>query len=105
MVYSRSYTLNECFCSSFSPLQYEIVLYRILIESFRFEEVEVVHARKPASFFWEKRDSRRHSTKGFSDNAVVAGSSYQMYHKVIIWISGKGLTSLSNHTNLSGEKK
>ena len=51
MVYSRSYTSNECFCSSFSPLQYELVLYRILIESFRFEEVEVVHARKPASFF------------------------------------------------------
>ena len=83
MVYSRSCTLNECFCYSFSPLQYEIVLYRILIGSFRFEEVEVVHARKPASVFWEKRDSRRHSTKGFSDNAVVAGSSYQMYHKVL----------------------
>ena len=28
-------------------------------------------------------DSRHHSTTGLSDNVVVTGSSYQMYHKVL----------------------
>ena len=39
----------------------------------------VVNAREPASFWWEKKsDSRRHSTKSFSENVVVTEKSYLM---------------------------
>jgi len=37
-----------------------------------------VLAREPASFWWEKRDSRRPSTTSFSENVVVAEKGYQM---------------------------
>ena len=74
-------------------MEYELVLYRMLIESFRFEEeydyeseiflIQSCARAWTSVIFVEKRDSRRHSTTVSSDNAVVAGSSYQMYHKVL----------------------
>ena len=35
--------------------------------------------REQASFWAGKRDSHHHSSTSFSENVVVAGSSYQMY--------------------------
>ena len=55
-----------------------------------------------------KRDSRRHSITIFSENVVVAETSYQMYKgSFISLLSGDGLTSFSinNRTNFFGEKK
>ena len=37
-----------------------------------------MRAREPASFWRGKCDSRRHSTTNFSENVVVAKTSYQM---------------------------
>ena len=55
-----------------------------------------------------KLDSGRHSTTSFSENVVMAGTSYQMYEVLKFYnISGEGLTSLSinNRTNFFGKKK
>ena len=53
-----------------------------------------------------KRDSRRHSTTSFSEEVVVAGTSYQMLESFSILVSGEGLTSCSinNPANFFGEK-
>ena len=60
----------------------------VMLESFRFEdegdyEYEIISilsiVRARVSFILEgKRDSRRHSTTGFSKNVLVVGTSYQM---------------------------
>ena len=48
------------------------------IEAFstRFSQYLVVLAREPAAFLAGKRDSRRHTTMSFSENVVVAETSY-----------------------------
>ena len=53
-----------------------------------------------------KRDHRRHSTTSFSEEVVVAGTSYQMLESFSILLSGEGLTSCSidNPANFFGEK-
>ena len=53
-----------------------------------------------------KRDSLRHSTTSFSEEVVVAGTSYQMLESFSILVSGEGLTSCSinNPANFFGEK-
>ena len=53
-----------------------------------------------------KRDRRRHSTTSFSEEVVVAGTSYQMLESFSILLSGEGLTSCSinNPANFFGEK-
>ena len=63
-------------------------LLSLILESFRFEdegdyEYEIISilsiARAWVSFILEgKRDSRRHSTTGFSKNVLVVGTNYQM---------------------------
>ena len=45
--------------------------------STRFSQYKVVLLREPRHF-GGKRDSRRHSTTSFSENVVVAGTSYQI---------------------------
>ena len=62
------------------------LLYSLLVESFRFwdkdedERLSVLSSALP----WTnvnvagKRDSRLYSTKSFSENIVVAGTSYQI---------------------------
>ena len=55
-----------------------------------------------------KRDSRHHSTTSFSENVVVARTSFKKSCKsFIILLTGEGLTSFSinNRTNFFGEKK
>ena len=59
--------------------------------------------------FGGKRGSRRHSTTSFSENVVVAETSYQMFMNVrrfIILRSGEGVTSFTkgNSANFSSEK-
>ena len=70
-----------------SPSAFPAFLSSIL-ESFRFEdegdyEYEIISilsiVRARVSFILEgKRDSRRHSTTGFSKNVLVVGTSYHM---------------------------
>ena len=59
-----------------------------LLESFRFRDeddyeyeifsmLSIAHAWTSV-ILAEKRDSRRHSTTSFSENVVMAGTSYQM---------------------------
>ena len=49
-----------------------------------------------------KRDSRRQSTTSFSENVVVAGTSF-----ILILLSGEDLTSfnINDRTNFIDEKK
>ena len=59
-----------------------------MLESFRFRDEDnyeyEIFTILGISHAWtnvilaEKRDSRRHTTTSFSENAVVAGTSYQM---------------------------
>ena len=79
-------------------------------ETFRFpdeydKEIEIFTKLSGASTWWAgfilvgKRKSRRHSTTGFSENGVVAGTRHQLLEG-----SEEGLTSLtkSNNVNFSG---
>ena len=54
-----------------------------------------------------KRDSRRHSTTGFNENVVVAGTTeLSNVRSFIILLSGEGLTffSINNRTNFLMKK-
>ena len=46
----------------------------------RFSQYQVVRARKPASFLAGKGDSRRHSTRIFSENVVLANTIIAEHH-------------------------
>ena len=59
----------------------------VMLESFRFEDegdyeyenISILSiARASQLHFGGKRDSRRHSTTGFSKNVLVVGTNYQM---------------------------
>ena len=88
-----------------------------MLESCRFEDEDdyeseiysiISIARTCASVILAgKHDSRRHSTAGFSENVVVAGTSYQMCEVFIILRSREGLTSFSmnNRANVFSENK
>ena len=67
-----------------------------------------MRARKPESFLGGgggECDSRRHSTTGFRENVMVAGTSYQIFLSLIVLWPGKGKTFSykNNLTNFSGE--
>ena len=52
-----------------------------------------------------KRDSRRHSTMSFSENVLVAGTSYQMLSFCYQERAFKTSFSINNRIKVFGEKK
>ena len=71
-----------------------------LIESFRFWDEDdyeyEISSKQNSGLTWanvvsaEKRDNHCHSTRSFSENVIVAGTSNQNFRSLIIMQPGKG---------------
>ena len=68
--------------------------------------LSIAHARNSV-ILAGKRGSRRHSTTGFSENVVVAGTSYQLKDEFYHFATGRGLKLqyINNRFNFCDEEK
>ena len=100
-----SFTKGSNLCYFVNRLQNSLNATVLLLETLRFQDEDDYadeifqyqsSARASTSVISAgKRDSRRHSTARFSENVVVAKTSYRKVRSFIILRSGEGLTSFN----------
>ena len=77
--------INNTVCPNFVYILFLISLIRDLLGRVRDFPIVKKWAREPASFWREKRESRRHFSTSFCENGVMAKTSYRRVSSFIIF--------------------